>query len=83
MSLHHPIRFAEQMNMIDHLSKGRLIVGLGRGTAYNIYDYQGYDIDADEAQERLLESEEIMLKAWTTENFEYKGKYWNLSLIHI
>ena len=80
MSLHHPIRFAEQMNMIDHLSKGRLIVGLGRGTAYNIYDYQGYDIDADEAQERLLESEEIMLKAWTTENFEYKGKYWNIKL---
>ena len=80
MSLHHPIRFAEQMNMIDHLSKGRLIVGLGRGTAYNIYDYQGYDIDADEAQERLLESEEIMLKAWTTENFEYKGKFWNIKL---
>jgi alkanesulfonate monooxygenase SsuD/methylene tetrahydromethanopterin reductase-like flavin-dependent oxidoreductase (luciferase family) len=80
MSLHHPIRFAEQMNLIDQLSKGRLIVGLGRGTAYNIYDYQGYDINPDEAQMRLLESEEIMLKAWTTENFEHHGKFWNLKL---
>ena len=80
MSLHHPIRFAEQMNLIDHLSKGRLIVGLGRGTAYNIYDYQGFDIDPDEAQERLLEAEEIMLKAWTTDKYEHQGKYWNIKL---
>ena len=72
MSLHHPIRFAEQMNLIDHLSKGRLIVGLGRDTAYNIYDYQGFDIDPDEAQERLLEAEEIMLKAWTTDTYEHQ-----------
>ncbi|MDH3704211.1 MAG: LLM class flavin-dependent oxidoreductase [Alphaproteobacteria bacterium] len=80
MSLHHPIRMAEQTSMIDNLSHGRLIVGLGRGTAYNIYDYQGYGIDPDEAQERLLESEEIMIKAWTTENFEHKGKYWDIKL---
>jgi alkanesulfonate monooxygenase SsuD/methylene tetrahydromethanopterin reductase-like flavin-dependent oxidoreductase (luciferase family) len=68
------------MNLIDHLSKGRLVVGLGRGTAYNIYDYQGYDIDPNEAQERLLESEEIMLKAWTTDNYEHKGKFWDIKL---
>ena len=80
MSLHHPVRMAEQMAMIDNLSKGRLIVGLGRGTAYNIYDYRGYGIDPDEAQERLIESEEIMLKAWTTENLEHHGKYWDLWL---
>lgn len=80
MSLHHPIRMAEQMAMVDNLSKGRLIVGLGRGTAYNIYDYLGYGIDPDEAQERLLESEEIMIKAWTNEELEHKGKYWDIYL---
>ncbi len=80
MSLHHPIRMAEQMALIDNISKGRLVVGLGRGTAFNVYDYQGYGIDPKEAYERLIEAEEIMIKAWTTENYEHKGKYWNIKL---
>ena len=80
MSLHHPIRMAEQMALIDNISKGRLVVGLGRGTAFNVYDYQGYGIDPKEAYERLIEAEAIMIKAWTTENYEHKGKYWNLKL---
>src|SRR5438552_1839416 len=44
-SLHHPIRLAEQLALIDNLTKGRLIVGLRRGTAYNIYDYHGFGRD--------------------------------------
>ncbi len=80
MSLHHPIRMAEQMALIDNISKGRLVVGLGRGTAYNIYDYQGYGIDPKEAYERLIEAEDIMIKAWTTENYVHKGKYWDIKL---
>ena len=42
------VRMAEQMSMIDNLSKGRLIVGLGRGTAHNIYDYRGYGLAPEE-----------------------------------
>lgn len=80
MSLHHPIRMAEQLALIDNITKGRLIVGLGRGTAYNIYDYRGYGIEPDEAQERLIEAEELMVKAWTTENIEHDGKFWKLWL---
>jgi len=80
MSLHHPIRMAEQMALIDNISGGRVVVGLGRGTAYNIYDYQGYGIDPAEAYERLVEAEDIMIKAWTSEKFEHKGKFWDIKL---
>jgi alkanesulfonate monooxygenase SsuD/methylene tetrahydromethanopterin reductase-like flavin-dependent oxidoreductase (luciferase family) len=45
MALHHPIRLAEQVALMDNLSQGRIIVGLGRGTAYNFYEYRGYGID--------------------------------------
>jgi len=77
-SLHHPIRLAEQLALIDHLSGGRLIVGLGRGTAYNIYDYQGYGIDHTEAQARFEEAEAIMIRAWTEDGFEHRGRFWQL-----
>jgi alkanesulfonate monooxygenase SsuD/methylene tetrahydromethanopterin reductase-like flavin-dependent oxidoreductase (luciferase family) len=79
-ALHHPIRLAEQLAVLDNITKGRLLVGLGRGSSYNIYDYQGFGIDHHEAQERLEEAEEILLAAWTREAFRHRGKYWNLDV---
>jgi alkanesulfonate monooxygenase SsuD/methylene tetrahydromethanopterin reductase-like flavin-dependent oxidoreductase (luciferase family) len=80
MALHHPIRLAEQIALLDHISKGRLIVGLGRGTAYNIYDFQGYGIDHTEAQSRFEEAETIMLEAWKGEPLEHHGTFFDLKL---
>jgi len=79
-ALHHPIRLAEQMALLDHLLKGRLIVGLGRGSSYNIYDYQGFGIDHHEAQARLDEAEAIMIKAWTGSEFVHHGRFWQLDV---
>jgi alkanesulfonate monooxygenase SsuD/methylene tetrahydromethanopterin reductase-like flavin-dependent oxidoreductase (luciferase family) len=86
-ALHHPVRLAEQLAVIDNITKGRLVVGLGRGSSYNIYDYQGfiYDyqgfgIDHREAQARLDEAEEIMLAAWTRDGFEHHGRFWDLAV---
>ncbi len=79
VSLHHPVRLAEQMSLLDNLGRGRVTVGVGRGTAYNIYEYQGYGIAHAEASERYEEAEVIMLKAWTGEHgFEHAGKYWQV-----
>ncbi|HXC27099.1 MAG TPA: LLM class flavin-dependent oxidoreductase, partial [Stellaceae bacterium] len=77
-ALHHPVRLAEQMALLDHLTHGRLIVGLGRGSSFNIYDYQGFGIDHHEAQARLDEAEAIMLKAWTEEQFDHNGRFWQV-----
>ncbi len=77
-SLYHPIHLAEQLALLDHLSKGRLLVGLGRGTFFNIYEYEGFGLDADEAQARFEEAEQILLKAWTEDGFEHRGRFWTL-----
>jgi alkanesulfonate monooxygenase SsuD/methylene tetrahydromethanopterin reductase-like flavin-dependent oxidoreductase (luciferase family) len=79
-ALHHPIRLAEQLAILDNITRGRLIVGLGRGSSYNIYDYQGFGIDHREAQERLEEVEQILVTAWTREGFSHRGKYWQLEV---
>src|SRR5215471_13141508 len=79
-ALHHPIRLAEQLAILDNITNGRLIVGLGRGSSYNIYDYQGFGIDHHEAQERLEETEKILVTAWTGEGFSHRGKFWDLDV---
>ena len=76
-SLYHPLRMGEQISLIDNLSKGRLIVGLGRGSLVNLHEYAGYQIDPDTAQERFEEIEQILIKCWTGEKVVHAGKYWN------
>ena len=80
MALHHPIRFAEQIALVDNISKGRMIVGVGRGTAYNFYEFRGFGIDPDDSHEMLLEVENILIQAWTTIDYKHNGKYWQLEL---
>ena len=79
-SLYHPLRMAEQISLIDHLSKGRLIVGLGRGSLVNTHEYSGYQIEPESAQERFEEIEKILLQCWTQEKVVHAGKYWNFEI---
>lgn len=79
-SLYHPLRMAEQISLIDNLSKGRLIVGLGRGSLVNTHEYTGYQIDPASAQERFEEIEKILLQCWTSEGVVHSGKYWNFEI---
>lgn len=80
VALHHPIRLAEQISILDNLSNGRVIFGVGRGTAFNIYEFDGYGVEPEEAHERLLEAEQVMVGAWTTPEFRHKGRFWDLNL---
>ncbi len=79
-SLYHPLRMAEQISLIDNLSKGRLIVGLGRGSMVNLHEYSGYQIEPESAQERFEEIEKILFQCWTQERVRHKGKYWNFEI---
>jgi hypothetical protein len=40
---HHPMRVAEQVSMLDHMSNGRLILGIGRGVAR--VEFGGFGVD--------------------------------------
>ena len=73
LPLIHPLRLAEDVATLDHLSKGRLDFGVGRSGLPG--HYTGFNIPFDESQERFDETLEILLKAWTEDRFTYEGKY--------
>ena len=90
LPFHNPIRLAEETAMVDLLSNGRLNLGVGRGSAD--YEYGNFKIDFDSRDDRFREVLDIILGLWTTEDFSYQGKYYQvdgitiaprLSLIHI
>ena len=80
MALHNPVRLATQTALIDNLSRGRLIVGTGRGTAFNHYEYAGFGTTMEEGVNRLAEAEELLIKAWTGRDLRFEGRYWQVSL---
>jgi alkanesulfonate monooxygenase SsuD/methylene tetrahydromethanopterin reductase-like flavin-dependent oxidoreductase (luciferase family) len=72
----HPIRLAEDIAVLDHLTKGRIDVGFGRG----IWPYEGpqFHPNADprkveENQILFRETVEIVIKAMTQEFFSHEG----------
>ena len=76
-SLHHPIRLAEQICILDQISQGRFIAGLGRGSQFNTYEYEAFEIAPESSAERFDEIEDILFKSWTGKPIEHHGKYWN------
>jgi alkanesulfonate monooxygenase SsuD/methylene tetrahydromethanopterin reductase-like flavin-dependent oxidoreductase (luciferase family) len=79
-SLHHPLRLAEQLNLLDHLSRGRFIAGLGKGSMYNDYEYEAFEIAPGDAAARFDEIEEIVLKCWAGERVTHRGRFWNFDI---
>jgi len=73
LPLIHPLRLAEDVATLDHLSKGRLDFGVGRSGLPG--HYTGFNIPFNESRERFDETLEILLKAWTEDRFTYEGKY--------
>ena len=78
MALHHPVRLAVQTALVDHLSRGA-IVGTGRGSAYNAYEYVGFGTTLAEGHARLPEAEALLIKAWTTDDVRHDGRSWQVT----
>ena len=75
--LHNPIRLAEDTATLDLISGGRLDAGFGRCSSG--YEYHGYNINPDESQARFQESINIVQGLWTTPNFSYQGRHFQVN----
>ena len=69
-----PLRVAEKLSVLDHLSGGRAIFGMGRGLARR--EYEGFGISMDTSRERFDEAADSVLAALDTGVFESKGPWY-------
>lgn len=81
LPLCHPLRLAEEVATVDHVSGGRLIFGVGRSGFARTYE--AYGIPYAESRERFAEVLAILQKAFTEERFSYEGRYHSFSNVHL
>jgi len=75
----HPAVLAEMATTIDHISGGRLILGIG--SAYFAREHQVYGVPfytVGERAKRLEEAVQVIFKLWTEPEASFNGKYYQL-----
>jgi alkanesulfonate monooxygenase SsuD/methylene tetrahydromethanopterin reductase-like flavin-dependent oxidoreductase (luciferase family) len=79
LTMWHPLRLAEDFAMVDILTGGRVIFGIGRGYHTREVETFGAPMLDDAANRELFEEQfEIVMKAFHEEAFCHRGKHYTL-----
>lgn len=73
LTFHDPRRVAETYAMLDMMSGGRLVFGVGSG--YLAHEFTGYDCDPKEKRDRFNENLTLVRRLMAGESFAYRGKF--------
>lgn len=74
--LYNPIRVSEEVALLDQLSEGRAVIGIGSG--YQRFEFDAFGADLAERQERMLEVWQIIDQAVHENRFEHRGRFYQL-----
>jgi probable F420-dependent oxidoreductase len=75
-NLRNPIQLAKSLTSLDHLSQGRLTVGIGIGG--QTAEYPAFGISPERRVRRFVEGVEVMKALWTEPSVRYAGEIWQL-----
>lgn len=73
MPFHHPVEVAEAGALLDVMSNGRFVLGLGLG--YRQEEFDLYGVPMRERVARLVEGTEIVKALWTGTEVSVQGRY--------
>ena len=76
LPLHNPVQVAEDVATLDHISKGRCVLGVGIG--YRETELEAVGATRRDRVPRLTESIDLMKRLWTGEETDYEGRYWTI-----
>lgn len=73
----NPLRVAEEIAMLDHITDGRVVSGFVRGIGW---EYFAHSINPTRSRDRFNEAHDLIIKAWTSDelfqwlghNYEYR-----------
>jgi alkanesulfonate monooxygenase SsuD/methylene tetrahydromethanopterin reductase-like flavin-dependent oxidoreductase (luciferase family) len=71
-NLYEPLRLAEDIAILDHLSNGRVTYTIGLG--YRPEEYALFDSDWKRRGKNIEDVVSVLQQAWTGEPFEYQGR---------
>jgi alkanesulfonate monooxygenase SsuD/methylene tetrahydromethanopterin reductase-like flavin-dependent oxidoreductase (luciferase family) len=71
---HDPVRVAESFSVLDHMSRGRAILGIGRGLAR--VEFEGFRTAMGESRQRFVEYAAAILRALETGYIESEGEFY-------
>ena len=77
-----PVRVAEEMAMVDVLSRGRLEAGFVRGVPYEVLPANSNPVRMNERQWEALD---LIVKAWTSHDgpFSHEGRFFHYRAVNI
>ncbi|MGH7322543.1 MAG: LLM class flavin-dependent oxidoreductase [Candidatus Rokuibacteriota bacterium] len=70
---HHPMRVAEQVVMLDHMSNGRVIFGVGRGLGR--VEFDGFAVSQEESRAIFVEAAQMIFQGLERGHCEFAGKF--------
>ena len=70
---HSPMRVVEQVVMLDHISNGRVIFGIGRGLGR--VEFEGFGVDQEESRRIFTEAAQMILEGLEKGFCEFDGKF--------
>jgi alkanesulfonate monooxygenase SsuD/methylene tetrahydromethanopterin reductase-like flavin-dependent oxidoreductase (luciferase family) len=77
----NPLQVAEEVAMLDHLSRGRVVSGFVRGIGW---EYFGHSVNPTRSRERFEEAHDLIVKAWTTrEPFQWIGRNYEFRYVNV
>jgi probable F420-dependent oxidoreductase len=81
LPLYHPVAVAEEGAMVDMISGGRLILGVGAG--YAPAEFAAFGLSSKERGSRLDEGASLLHRLWTEEKVTHKGQHYQATNVTV
>src|SRR5438128_2391505 len=77
LPLYHPLAVAEEAAMVDVISRGRLVLGVGTG--YAPEEFAAFDVSIKERGSRMDEAVPLIKRLWSEEKVTHEGRHYRMT----